>query len=216
MTSFAEKIVKLRKDKGYTQEELAKRLFVSRQAVSKWETENNLPSIDIIKALSKEFDVSLNSLIDSADICEISLNTDKNVEHIKKVNLTISIGLIIALALGIIGSVFGIMLNKKNNENIVKQETYVGVFLDVNTEQTNRDAEIISLDYLENLNLPFLVAMKNLSDNAIPYTSYHSYGIGGGVLDISNLGETISYTDCFLFYDPTKSPKILMQLTTAL
>ena len=46
---FHEKLQELRKKKGLTQEELAEMLFVSRTAVSKWETGRGYPSIDSLK-----------------------------------------------------------------------------------------------------------------------------------------------------------------------
>jgi transcriptional regulator with XRE-family HTH domain len=50
---FNEKLQLLRKQKGLTQEELAEQLFVSRTAVSKWESNRGLPNIDSLKAISK-------------------------------------------------------------------------------------------------------------------------------------------------------------------
>lgn len=55
--------LKLRKQKGWSQEELAEKLFVSRQAVSRWETGETLPNTETLKLLSKHFDVSINTLL---------------------------------------------------------------------------------------------------------------------------------------------------------
>ena len=52
---FNEKLQLLRKQKGLTQEELAEILFVSRTAVSKWESGRGYPNIDSLKAISKFF-----------------------------------------------------------------------------------------------------------------------------------------------------------------
>lgn len=60
---FNEKLQELRKNKGLTQEELAKELFVSRTAISKWESGRGYPSIDSLKAISRYFSVSLDELI---------------------------------------------------------------------------------------------------------------------------------------------------------
>lgn len=49
---FHEKLQELRKNKGMTQEELAKELFVSRTAISKWESGKGYPSIDSLKEIS--------------------------------------------------------------------------------------------------------------------------------------------------------------------
>lgn len=61
-----EKLQELRKNKGLTQEELAAALYVSRTAVSKWESGRGLPSIDSLKQISVFFDVSIDDLL-SAD-----------------------------------------------------------------------------------------------------------------------------------------------------
>ncbi|HOQ14775.1 MAG TPA: helix-turn-helix transcriptional regulator, partial [Bacillota bacterium] len=54
---------KLRESKGMTQAELAEKLFVTRQAVSRWENGETIPSTDTLKMLSKIFDVSINTLL---------------------------------------------------------------------------------------------------------------------------------------------------------
>ena len=55
---LAEKIKELRKKEGLTQEELASRLNVSRQAITKWETGEGLPDIDNLKNIALFFHVS--------------------------------------------------------------------------------------------------------------------------------------------------------------
>ena len=52
---FAEKLLKLRKKNGWSQEELAELMNVSRQAISKWEGAQATPSLDKILTLSKLF-----------------------------------------------------------------------------------------------------------------------------------------------------------------
>ena len=63
-----EKIRALRMQSGMTQEELAERIFVTRTAVSKWETGKGYPGIDSLKLLSELFHVSLDELISQEDI----------------------------------------------------------------------------------------------------------------------------------------------------
>lgn len=60
---LGEKIKQLRKEKGYSQEKLAEVLGVSRQAVTKWETDTGIPDIENIVALSKVFDLSVDELL---------------------------------------------------------------------------------------------------------------------------------------------------------
>ena len=54
-----------REKHGLTQEQLAERVLVTRQAVSRWETGETQPNTDTLKLLSKEFDVSINTLLGS-------------------------------------------------------------------------------------------------------------------------------------------------------
>jgi len=56
-------IRELRAKHGLSQEELAQRVYVTRQAVSRWENGETVPGIETLKLLSKEFDVSINTLL---------------------------------------------------------------------------------------------------------------------------------------------------------
>ncbi len=76
--NFAEKLFTLRNQSGYSQETLAEKLNVSRQAVSKWETGPTLPETDKLIAISDLFNVSIDSLL----IDSISLNTFESMDRI--------------------------------------------------------------------------------------------------------------------------------------
>ena len=56
-------IFELRTKTGLSQEELAEKLYVTRQAVSRWETGETVPNTETLKLLSKLFDVSINTLL---------------------------------------------------------------------------------------------------------------------------------------------------------
>lgn len=60
---FAENLKKIRKDKGYTQEELAKELNVVRQTVSKWEKGLSLPDADILSKIADILETDVNILL---------------------------------------------------------------------------------------------------------------------------------------------------------
>ncbi len=74
---FGQKIQTLRKIQCYSQEELAQICNVSRQTVSKWETDNTYPEIEKIVLLSKIFNTTLDILLKD----DLSLNTIKNVSY---------------------------------------------------------------------------------------------------------------------------------------
>ena len=61
--SFGARLARIRKSKGMTQEEVADKLHVSAQAVSKWETDASYPDIDGLLALADLFDVSVDELV---------------------------------------------------------------------------------------------------------------------------------------------------------
>ena len=56
-------IFELRTQMGMSQDELAEKVFVSRQAVSRWENGETVPNTETLKLLSKVFDVSINTLL---------------------------------------------------------------------------------------------------------------------------------------------------------
>ena len=61
----ADIIHELRTKKGLSQDELAEKLFVTRQAVSRWETGETVPGVETLKLLSTLFNVSINTLLGS-------------------------------------------------------------------------------------------------------------------------------------------------------
>lgn len=61
--TFAEKLKSIRKQAGMSQEKLAEKLGVSRQAVTKWETDAGIPDIENIMAISALFDLSIDELL---------------------------------------------------------------------------------------------------------------------------------------------------------
>ena len=69
---FNEKLQQLRKQKEITQEELAAAIFVSRTAISKWESGRGYPSIDSLKALSNFFGVSIDELLSGEELLIIA------------------------------------------------------------------------------------------------------------------------------------------------
>ena len=76
-----EKLQELRKARGLTQEELAEALFVSRTAISKWESGRGYPNIDSLKALADFFSVTVDELLSGEKI--ISIAEKENKSNIK-------------------------------------------------------------------------------------------------------------------------------------
>ncbi len=74
--TLGNKIKEARKKHGMTQEELADKLMVSRQAITKWETDSGIPDIDNLRKLSKAFNVSLDYLVGD--------KSDQKIEKIRE------------------------------------------------------------------------------------------------------------------------------------
>ena len=81
---FGEKIQKLRNQNKWTQEQLAEKLYVSRTAVSKWESGKGYPNIDSLKDIAKLFDKTIDELLSSDEIIDIAKNENKI--NIKRTN----------------------------------------------------------------------------------------------------------------------------------
>ena len=74
---FHEKLQELRKSRGLTQEELAEELYVSRTAISKWESGRGYPSIDSLKEISNYFSVTIDELLSSEKMLSIAEKENK-------------------------------------------------------------------------------------------------------------------------------------------
>lgn len=83
---FNLKLQELRKQKGLTQEELAASLFVSRTAVSKWESARGYPNIDSLKAIAKFFGVSVDALLSGDEILSLA-EEDAKQKHARLLDL---------------------------------------------------------------------------------------------------------------------------------
>lgn len=95
--TFAEKLKTLRKEKNISQEQLAEKIYVSRQAITKWESGNGIPDIENLIAISSLFNESLDSLL-SEEKSLISKNeflynsrTEYDLDNSKKIDLKVGI-----------------------------------------------------------------------------------------------------------------------------
>ena len=77
---FNEKLQELRTQKGLTQQELAERLYVSRAAVSKWESGRGYPNIDSLKSIARFFSVTVDDLLSTEDALIIAEENKKQDE----------------------------------------------------------------------------------------------------------------------------------------
>lgn len=85
---LGKKILELRKKKGYSQEELGERINVTRQTISNWELGETTPNTEQLKMLSKEFDISIDELLDN-DIKDVLVSKTNDTEKIAKKTLNL-------------------------------------------------------------------------------------------------------------------------------
>lgn len=81
---FHEKLQELRKQKNLTQEELSEILFVSRTAISKWESGRGYPNIDSLKAIAEFFGVTIDELLSNRElICIAEKDSHQKTQHMR-------------------------------------------------------------------------------------------------------------------------------------
>ena len=103
---FNEKLQELRKSRGLTQEELAEALFVSRTAVSKWESGRGYPSIDSLKEIARYFSVTVDELIRPEEILSVAETDKKDFlnKHVSFICGALDILLILLLFIPVFGN----------------------------------------------------------------------------------------------------------------
>lgn len=93
---FNEKLQKLRTGEKLTQEELAEKLYVSRTAISKWESGRGYPSIDSLKAIAQYFHITIDELIGGEEMITLA---EKDIEASNKKHLYLICGMLDCLTL---------------------------------------------------------------------------------------------------------------------
>ena len=102
---FCDKLKKLRKDNNLTQEEFAEKIFVTRTAVSKWETGNGYPSLESLKLIADLFQMKIDELLSDDDIENKKLLDKKRSEKIVLSVIFAILSVVIKLPFLMIGSV---------------------------------------------------------------------------------------------------------------
>lgn len=110
---FKDRLKQYRLDNNITQEELASKLFVSRQAISKYETGRSYPSFETMTAIANLIGISLDELISKEELAKETIYTAGQMRKNKR-NLFILLGLIIAV---VIISVIAIVLSLQKSHS---------------------------------------------------------------------------------------------------
>ena len=131
---FSEKMQQLRKEKELTQEQLAEQLYVSRTAISKWESGKGYPNIESLKSISKLFSVSIDDLLSGEEL--ISLAASENRSNIGKI-LSLIYGIVDIMAIAFIflpfygqpdgGGVRSVNLFAYTDVSVLTRMIYLGI-----------------------------------------------------------------------------------------
>ena len=146
---FNEKLVKLRKENLLSQEELAEKLGVTRQTISKWELEQTTPDMDKLSQMAKLFNVSVDELLNEAD--EPTKTNQVSDKNNNKKNTAIVIILIIVLIV-VLGGVGVSIFNKpaksvengKENVGIIERivDSFMNIFSNTADKMMEKGEEI--------------------------------------------------------------------------
>ncbi len=168
--NFAEKLKTLRKQKNISQEQLAEKIHVSRQAITKWENGNGIPDIENLLAISSIFNESIDSLL-SEEKSLISKNeflydsrTEYDLDSPKKIDLKI-------------GTAHELIIEKTNDEKIQviaasNKLSFIKQQVKVKIEEDKRNMDVVvkhtsdlsDLASLENLFILVRIPVKFVAD----------------------------------------------------
>lgn len=129
-------ILKLRRKKNLTQEELARRVYVTNKAVSRWETGKSLPEVETLYLLSKELGVSVNDILEADN----STNEEIKKYYEKKTKKKLTLEIIIFVIIFIIPALL----------SYIGSITSIGVFNYALTNGNNHEAGKIVDEYITN------------------------------------------------------------------
>lgn len=124
-----EKLKELRNQKGLTQEQLAEQLYVSRTAISKWESGRGYPSIDSLKEISKYFAISLDDLLSSEELLTVA--QEDNQQKINKLRDLVfgalDCSIVTFLFLPLFGQKSGSVIEEMSLLSLTRIEPYVKI-----------------------------------------------------------------------------------------
>lgn len=187
--SFGEKLQQLRKEKGLSQEDLAHQLNISRQAVSKWESQNGYPEIEKMILISDFFQVSLDYLMkedyeehENETISSFHLMTQQNIKDYLHFKKSFALGISCSVLLMIIGLFIAVLCADTSYQSIgvfgFLIMVGIGVFFIIMTTLLKESKFKIEREEIK-------VAFNDLQNLQEHYQHFHKYftlAIAGGVL----------------------------------
>ena len=132
---LSERLVRLRKQKGLSQFDVAESLHISRQAISKWESGSSIPSTDNLRLLGNLYGVTVDFLLNGEENQQISEppNTNENIplsneelhsvkQRSKKVNAILLLVLILAVVMAVKGLIYVVHESKITSIQVMATE----------------------------------------------------------------------------------------------
>lgn len=138
--TFSEKLITQRKKSGFSQEELADKIGVSRQAISRWESEDSLPDAHNLKKLSELFEISIDYLLYDNYSQEHNMTTAKNMQRNDGRNIFIIS--ILLISVGIIGITALFILSTQIPSVVMKPLVFSDVVQINNNNQIGTNMEL--------------------------------------------------------------------------
>ena len=145
---FNDKLMKLRKENSLSQEELAEKLGVTRQTISKWELGQTTPDMDKLSQISNAFGVTVDELLNETE----DINQNNSVKDTKKKGKNIIIIVLVAVIMVLLGfAIFTVFTdgNKENNNQAQSKNTGIfGWFFDIWDEFTDDSTFVFFLVFI--------------------------------------------------------------------
>jgi transcriptional regulator with XRE-family HTH domain len=222
---FKERIRELRIKNNYTQDDLAKKLNISRQSISKWENGLSYPTRASLNLICEVFNIQIQDIMDQDEVMLISIENNTHVKSIKKRSLvtsllvTTTIGLLI-----IVGFLFNTRLNRLENEeeNQITNPLLGVIILDqvgLELYDSNDDTSLLSL--LESKEYPYVYFHpdggnsrwdNNKLFSVFTSSSNVSHEVDATVYIKYNLNQSIHV--CHIYFDLAQEKMILIPRST--
>ena len=193
--SFGENLINLRKQKGWSQDDLADNLNLSRQAISKWENDTSKPDIDNIKKISKIFSITIDDLLNNDVVKDkaVTLNVKKEEKMERVINIVkcMIIAVIILYIINVIFKFASLLIIVNGIQKYANLSNYHYV---INTYQDNRIVKQEECWYDKGISKTVINMYNN--DNILSKETYIDYNNSiGYAIDENGIKTTINIED---------------------
>ncbi len=189
---FSEKIIQARKAKALTQEDLAEAVGVSRQAVSKWETEEAKPDLDKLVAICRVLDLSMDYLCldKQPEVTPEPLPVPAEQRNPRGICKGVAIGLVAALIMGVLAMGWNGWMKQPDASNATTQSTapdYSSMLATITVTDAKCQSDGLrnwSISFVPSVQLPGMqvqIAIRNNKTGSTYYKDATKSGAGFGI-----------------------------------